>query len=129
VRASLEQLGWSFERKKSTRLYSRFAFIIMLPKGAYVFQFDVKKPFPLLIETWETEASPGALIAHLKVEGFTADHEDEVRRMLALYRQAVGRAPWHFTRAQRSRAGYLLPEFSRAKKAWAALGFDVKEKV
>ena len=126
VRAALEELGWPFERTKTTRFYSKFALVIMLPKGAHVFQFHVKEGLPCLIETWETEVSPGALIAHLKVEGFPAEEEGELKRFLSLYVKAVGREPWRFTRRERGRAGYLLPEFSRARKAWGALGFDVR---
>ena len=128
IRAALEELAWPFERSKTTRFYSKFTMVIMLPKGSYVFQFKVKDGLPSLIETWETEGSPGAVIAHLKVEGFTKDQEPELKRFLELYMKAAGCEPWRFTRKTRGRAGYLLPEFTRAPKAWAALGFDVKRK-
>jgi hypothetical protein len=128
VRAALEELGWAFERRKSVRLYSKFAVAVMMPKGAYVFQFLVAGEPSTTIETWETELSPGARIAHLKVEGETAGAPGTLKGFLDLYRTAAGKDPWRFSAGERSRAGFLLPEFSRAKKAWAAAGFDVKAK-
>lgn len=128
VRAALEDLGWPYERRKSVRLYSKFAVAVMLPKGAYVFQFKVTGKPDTTVETWETEMSPGARIAHLKVEGETASDPAQLRAFLDLYRRAAGKDPWRFSAGERSRAGFLLPEFSRAKKAWAAAGFDVKAK-
>ena len=126
VRAALEELGWPFERSKSTKLYSKFAFAIMLPRGAYVFRFRLKPPSTLLIETWETEPSPGSRMTHLRVEGFALGERQDVRRFLELYRRATGKDPWAFTFGERSRAGYLLPEFGRARRAWAGFGFDTR---
>lgn len=126
VRAVLEELGWPFERHKSMKLYSKFALVIMLPRGAQVFQFKRKEPSSMLFETWETELAPGSRIARLRIEGFTVSEEEEVRRFLQLYRRAAGRDPWAFTFGERSRAGYLLPEFRQAKRAWAKFGFDTR---
>jgi len=128
ARAALDDLGISFEKKRGTKLYSKFAFVITIPKGSYVFQFHAKTDPPIMIETWETEISPGARMSHLRVEGFTQDQRDQVRAFLERYRKAVGRDPWAFTLGERSRAGYLLPEFGRAKRAWTDFGFDTKRK-
>jgi hypothetical protein len=123
VRAALESLGWEFERRKSTRLYSKFAFILTLPKAAHVFQFVVSGPPAFTVETWQTDIAAGALMTFLRVEGVRVESEGDLRAFLAAYRTAAGKDPWRFTAGERSRAGYLLPEFARAKKAWAKQGF------
>jgi hypothetical protein len=128
IRAALEELGWPFERRKATKLFSKLALVIMMPKGAYVFQFIVKADPEATIETWQTDVSAGSTMTFLKMEGFRAKDEPLLRQFLERYRTAVGKDPWHFTLGERGRSGYLLPEFSRAKKAWAAFGFDTKAK-
>ena len=124
VRAALEELGAPFERKKSTRLYSKFSIAMMVPRGAYVFQFTLKGETKVVIETWQTQQSSSTEITWLRVEDFRADEEDFVRRFLHLYRSAVGKDPWFFSFRDRSRAGAILPEFRRARKAWESFGFE-----
>ena len=51
-----------------------------------------------------------------------------MRTFLETYRKATARDPWKFPFGERSRAGYLLPEFGRAKRAWTAMGFDTARK-
>src|SRR6267142_5605803 len=126
VRAALEELGWPFDRSKSTRLYSKFAYVLMVPKGAYVFQFKLKEVSQAVIETWETDISSSGRVSRLKVDGYTVAETENIRRFLELYRKACGRDPWHFTFRERSQAGYLLPEFGRAKRAWASFGFETR---
>ena len=126
IRAALEELGWPFERRKSTRLYSKFAYVLMVPKGAYVFQFKLKEISEAVIETWETDISSSGRVSRLKVDGYLLEETDKIRKFLECYRKAVGREPWHFTFRERSQAGYLLPEFGRAKRAWASFGFDTR---
>jgi len=41
LRESMEELGWTFERERSERIYSRFAIVMPMPKVAYVFRFVV----------------------------------------------------------------------------------------
>ena len=124
ARAALEEMGLEFERKRTTRLYTKFAIVIMLPRGAYVFQFKVKGEPPLMIETWATEPSFSSRMTWLSVEGFRAADQEKVRQFLELYRRGVAKDPWRFSFGERSRAGYALPEFRQAKKAWASFGFD-----
>ena len=126
VRAALEELGWPFDRSKSTRLYSKFAVVLMVPKGAYVFQFRLKDGSSAVIETWETEISSTGRMTRLRVEGFTLAEKDRIRSFLERYAQAAGREPWGFTFRERSQAGYLRPEFRQAKRAWASFGFDTR---
>jgi hypothetical protein len=128
VRASLEELGWAFERRKTSRIYSKFQVIMMLPKAAHVFQFVLKEPEGVTIETWAADVAAGAVLTFLRIEGIREDHEPEIRMFLEQYRKAAGKDPWKFPFGERSRAGYLLPEFGRAKRAWAAMGFDTARK-
>jgi hypothetical protein len=124
VRAALEEMGVEFERKKSTRLYSKFSVVMMVPKGAYVFQFSLKGDTKIIVETWQTAPSSSSDMTWLRVENFRMDEEEFVRRFLTLYRKAAGKDPWAFTFAERARAGAMLPEWRRARKAWASFGFD-----
>ena len=124
VRASLEALGWEFERRKSNKIYSKFAVVIMMPKAAHVFQFVVKKGPDITIETWAADVAAGAMLTFLRIPDIKGDDEPEVKRFLEHYAKAVGKDPWRFAFGERSKAGYLLPEFGRAKKAWASFGFD-----
>ena len=123
IRACLEELGWKFERRKTSRIYSKFAVIIMMPKAAHVFQFVVKEGPPVTIETWAADVAAGAVLTFLRIDDIRPEDEPEIKRFLEAYRTAVGKDPWQFTRGERSRAGYLLPEFRKARKAWAAMGF------
>lgn len=124
VRAALEEMGVEFERKKSTRLYSKFTIAMMVPRGAYVFQFRVKGETKMVVETWQTQQSSSTEMTWLRVEDFRHDEEDFVRRFLKLYRKAAAKDPWSFSFRERSRAGALLPEYRQARRAWASMGFD-----
>ena len=126
IRASLEDLGWTFERRKSSRIYSKFTVVLMLPKAAHVFQFVVKGGPDFTIETWSTDVAAGARLTFLRIEDLEASDTPKAAAFLETYRRAVGKDPWRFSAGERGRAGYLLPEFGRAKKAWASMGFDTK---
>lgn len=123
-RVALEQMDASFVRKKSTRLYSKFNIVMMVPRGAYVFQFTLQGDTKMIIETWQTQQSTSAEITWLRIEDFRAPEEEFVRKFLRLYREAAGKDPWAFTFRERSRAGAILPEFRRARKAWESFGFE-----
>lgn len=124
VRAALEELGWPFERKKSTRLYSKFTIALMIPRAAYVFQFRLTDGSSIVIDTWEAELSSSAQMTWISIEGFTEQDIPRLRQFLEAYRAAAGQEPWEFAFGSRVRAGVALPEFRRARRAWAAFGFD-----
>ena len=128
VRASLEELGWTFERRKTNRIYSKFTFVIMLPKAAHVFQFVVQGTPSFTIETWSEDISAGSLMTFLRIDDIAPADKPAAAQFLEMYRKALEKDPWHFTAGERSRRGYLLPEFRRAKKEWAAMGFDTKRR-
>jgi hypothetical protein len=128
IRAALEELGWKFERRKTSRIYSKFTVVIMTPKAAHVFQFIVSEGRSFTIETWAADVSAGAMLTFLRIDDLRPDDEAKAREFLALYRKAVGKDPWRFGAAERSRAGYLLPEFRRAKKAWGEMGFPTRRR-
>jgi len=128
LRESMEALGWSFERERSERFYSRFAVIMPMPRLAYVFRFRVTDPLPdVCFDAWEMRLTHRGDISYLAV----LDHHHQdlplVRAVLGELVSRLPRRPWDFPLGQRLEAGLVIPEWSTSRKRWGEMGFDVSQ--
>jgi len=75
----------------------------------------------------ETRGSAGAL--NITSWVMPGGMEDELnQRLLEHWVARVPRCPWHWTFSERSKVGYMLPVWRKARKKFRELGFDVKKK-
>jgi len=129
LRESMEELGWSFERERSERIYSQFAIIMPMPRLAYVFRFRVTDPLPdVCFDALEMRLTHRGDISYLAVKDH---HHPELPQVQALLRELVSRLPrrpWDFPLGQRLEAGLAIPEWSTSRKRWGEMGFDPSER-
>ena len=129
LRESMEELGWTFERERSERIYSRFSIVMPLPKVAYVFRFVVTDPLDgVKVDTWEMRLTHRGDISYLSVDGYTYEELRHVQRLLQELVGRLPRRPWDFPLGQRLEAGLWIPEWSQSRKMWQRMLFDVGER-
>ena len=54
TRETLDRLGYSYDRERTYKPYSKLMVIMPLPKFSYVFQFKVTKPSEFIINIYDT---------------------------------------------------------------------------
>ena len=129
LRESMEELGWTFERERSERIYTRFSIILPMPKVAYVFRFRVNTPLDdVVIDTWEMRMTHRGDISFLSVDDYTYDDQGKVRELLHELVDRLPRRPWDFPLGQRIEAGLWIPEWSRSRTMWQRMGFNAAER-
>jgi len=122
LRESLRELGYTCEYRIGQRHFSRFTFVITLDRFARTFRFKVSHPARFDIECWDESPGHGGQLHFLEVSRFDGGSRREVTRLLRLLAVSLPRLPWKFKFTHRLGVGYLLPEFLKARKAWAAMG-------
>ncbi len=129
MRESMEELGWTFGRERSERIYSRFAIILPMPRLAYVFRFRVTAPLPdVCFDAWEMRLTHRGDISYLAVLDHRHPDLPHVQALLGELVSRLPRRPWDFPLGQRLEAGLVIPEWSTSRKQWQAMGFDTSER-
>ncbi|MFA5772604.1 MAG: hypothetical protein WC974_07730 [Thermoplasmata archaeon] len=122
LRECLEELKFDFSRENIEKRYSKIAFVLPLPKSAYVFRFSIKTPSPFTIDAYDMAPNHGGILHILEVREIDENNINDVRTILAKLTGKLPRKPWEFNWSERLRTGALLPEFMRAKKRWREFG-------
>jgi hypothetical protein len=125
LREVLEQCEFKFTRTQSDKLYHQTLVLFPLPKSAYVFRFQIRKPIKLFIDLYDTKPSHAGIIPYMEIHGLNEKRLKALFPVLETLIQRLPRPPWQFTIQQRLQHGLLIPEWGRAKKAWRRLGFRV----
>jgi len=126
IREVLVELGYEFTRDTGQKHYSKLMVIAPLPKFAYVRRFIVTSPSEFVMDTYDTRPSHSGIIPYLDIKGVTDENKDDIRAVLQGIVDRLPRKPWKFTFAQRLAYALLSSRWRKARKAWAAFGFDVK---
>jgi len=129
VRESLEKLNYVFVRDMTSKTYSRFVVMIPMMGGAHVFRYTVEYPSRFIIQLYDTYPStkPG-LMPFMEIDPITEGNTKDIKQFLQEIVTRLDRPPWEFTKGQRILVGYYLPEFRKARKAWAEFGFDTSKR-
>jgi hypothetical protein len=125
LREALDEAGFTYRRTQSDKLYHQTMVLFPLPKTAYVFRFQVKRPIEIFIDFYDTKPSHAGIIPYMEMHGLSSKKLELLRPVLDRMIKKLVRPPWQFTISQRLQHGLLIPEWGRAKKAWRQLGFRV----
>lgn len=129
VRESLENLKYVFVRDSTTKSYSRFVVLIPMMGGTHVYQYNVEYPSQFLIQIYDTyPGTKSGVMPFIEISPVDERNRGDVRRLLEDVVSSTPRPPWEFTKGQRVLVGYYLPEYGRARKAWATFGFDTSKR-
>jgi hypothetical protein len=129
LRESMEELGWTFGRERSERIYTRFSVILPMPKVAYVFRFRVTEPLDdVVVDTWEMRMTHRGDISFLSVDDYQYEDLGALKRLMRELVERLPRRPWDFPLGQRLEAGLWIPEWTRSRTMWQRMGFDVSER-
>lgn len=124
LRELAQEAGWEIERIEGSRLVDRFAIIMPLTSSARTLGLVLKSgPMQgLHMTTWShVEGSSGAI--H-KVEWRVPRQiaPQDFHYLVRHWTAHLPRAPFNWTFSERSRLGYLLPTYRRAKRTFTTLG-------
>jgi len=129
IRESLESLNYVFVRDHAKKIYDRFVVIIPMIGGAHVYRYTVEYPAQFVVQTYDTYPNTkSGLMPMLEIDPVNKENLRHIKGLLSEIVSRVERPPWEFTHTQRFMVGYLLPEFRKARKAWAQFGFDTSRK-
>ena len=127
LRECLAQLDFTYDYRIGRRHFSRFTFVITLDRFTRTFRFKVTRPVEFEIECWDESPGHGGKLHYLEVSRFDGGSRRQVTRLLRLLAISLPRLPWKFKFTHRLGVGYLLPDFVRARKAWARMGVTERD--
>lgn len=122
TRETFEQLGYTFERERSYKHYSKLMVVFPLPRFSYVFQFKVKKPAEFIVNIYDTKPTHSGELHLLEILEITPENKQYVKEYLKTLVDNLPRKPWKFFWSERFRYAFAAPEYLRAKKSWLEMG-------
>jgi hypothetical protein len=127
LREALDALDYKYERKQADKLYQQMMVLFPLPKTAYIYRFELKKPIKVWIDLYDTRPSHAGIIPYMDIQGLTDDKIPPLKMLFDELLKKLSRPPWEFTIGQKFQHGLLIPEWGKAKRAWRHFGYDVKK--
>ena len=122
MRKALDELGWEYERDRSHHNFSKLMVFIMIPQMSYVFQFLVRSPIKIVINSYDERPTHAGDIHYLEIKGLDRKNAREVRRLLHVFEEKLGMKPYHFHWKERFRAGLLAKPHLEAPREWSRWG-------
>ena len=122
TRKVLDELKYEFVRKTSSKNFSKFVFVLSIPKFSYVFEFRVKQPVEFCIKAYDQKLTPSADVHFLEIEELTKENLPHVKRFITCLADKLPRKPWKFSFGDRFRYGFAAPEYVTAKRKWKLMG-------
>jgi hypothetical protein len=123
-RETLDQLGYSYERERTYKPYSKLMVVIPMPKFSYVFQFKVTKPSEFIINIYDTRPTHSGELHMLEILEISERNLNYVKKYLSGLANNLPRKPWKFFWAERFRYAIAATEYLRAKSAWREMGIE-----
>jgi hypothetical protein len=122
LRESLDGLDYAYSRDMTHRPFTKFMVVLPWPRFAYVFQFKVHEPAHFTLNVYDIQPTTTGGIHMLEVKGVDASSIKSVVRLMRDFSRRLGRRPYDFDPAERMRTGYLLGEFTSARRLWNSVG-------
>lgn len=128
MRLIAESRGWQTKLIEESRMVHRWAIVMPITRQARVIGFHVTsgEATGFSIRTWsQTPGSAGSLV----FVSFEIPRQLEGDRWDSIIKEWVKglpRCPWKWTFGERSRLGYMLPEFKRSRVQFTKQGIDTK---
>ena len=124
TRETLDQLGFSYDRERTYKPYSKLMVVLPIPKFSYVFQFNVKKPKEFIINVYDTRPTHSGELHLLEILDISEKNLNFVKKYLKSLANNLPRKPWKFFWGERFRYAIAAPEYLRAKSAWREMGVE-----
>jgi hypothetical protein len=124
TRKTLNKLGYTYERERAYKPYSKLVVILPLPKFSYVFQFKVNSPAEFIINLYDTNPTHSGVLHLLEVLEITPENLKHVKDFLKSLSGSLPRKPWRFFWGERFQYAIAAPEYLRAKKAWRKMDVE-----
>jgi hypothetical protein len=124
TRETLEDLGYTFERERGYKSYSKLMIILPLPKFSYIFQFKISEPIQFIINLYDTNPTHSGELHMIEVHNISSENLKYVQRFLKALSENLPRKPWKFFWSERLRYAIAASEYLRAKKAWREMGVE-----
>ncbi len=119
--------GWRWTSIESTRVVDRFVIIAPLTSGVPTIGLDIETPGGQVeMHAWTASPTSAGSLHHIEWKSAEPGMSNLIKDIVIEWALLCPRAPWKWTFGERSRVGYLLSEFRKAKRAFRDLGFEVK---
>ena len=119
--------GWRVASIESTRVVDRFVIIAPLTSGVPTIGLEIETPDGRIeMHAWTASPTSAGSLHHVEWKSSERGVSDLVKDIIIEWTLLCPRAPWKWTFGERSRVGYLLSEFRKAKRTFRDLGFEVK---
>jgi hypothetical protein len=123
-----KRAGWTVKRHEGSRMVHRLAIIMPIERQARTLGIVIESG-PLegaAMQAWSNVA--GSAGAMTTTEWVLPEIDESIwPPFIKAWAADLDRAPWWWTFGERSRIGYLLPEFRRSRVAFQAWGCDTKK--
>ncbi|HJN54914.1 MAG TPA: hypothetical protein QF646_00835 [Candidatus Poseidoniales archaeon] len=119
--------GWGWTSIESTRVVDRFVIIAPLTSGVPTIGLEIDTPSGHIeMHAWTASPTSAGSLHHIEWKSTSRGMTDLIKDIVIEWALLCPRAPWRWSFGERSRVGYLLSEFRKAKRAFKNLGFEVK---
>ncbi|MFW3146101.1 MAG: hypothetical protein ACMUIE_04740 [Thermoplasmatota archaeon] len=122
VRETLDSLEWKYERDRTIHSFGRLWVVISVPAVSYVFQFIVREPVEIVINTFDEKPTHASDLHFIEIKGITRKNAPRVRKLLQEFAGSLPRKPYDFHWKERFRAGFLNRQHMDAKRQWGRWG-------
>ena len=122
TREALDTLGWTYDRDRSERHFSKLMVVIAIPQASYVFQFLVRDPGKFVINVYDEKPTHSGLVHYIEVKGITKKNAKHVRRFLQTFSDSLPRKPYRIFWVERLKLGFIRFEHITAKREWSRWG-------
>ena len=116
TREALDELGWTYDRDRSERHFSKLMVVIALPQASYVFQYLVREPAKFVVNVYDEKPTHSGVVHYIEVKGITRGNARYVREFLQLFASSLPRKPYQFFWVERVRLGLIRSEHMRSKR-------------
>lgn len=122
TREALDTLGWTYDRDRSERHFSKLMVVIAIPQASYVFQFLVRDPGKFVINIYDEKPTHSGLVHYIEVKGITKKNAKHVRIFLHTFSDSLPRKPYRIFWVERLKLGFIRFEHLTAKREWSRWG-------
>jgi hypothetical protein len=129
MRLIVEENNWETTRIEDTKMVHRWAIIMPITSRARVigFKIDSNEMNNFTIRSWSQTPGSAGKITYVSFE-IPQNIEGEIWKViLDKWVKLLPRCPWKWTFLERSKIGYMTPEFKKSSNLFKKEGINTKE--
>ena len=124
-RSVAKKKGWKIHVTEGTKIVSRFVIIAPLTSAVTTIEASIYDPGPnIRMKVWSASPTSGGILHHIEWAGLDDNAIAQLQKFVVEWTTYCPRAPWKWTFGERSRVGYLLPEYRKTKKWFKKIGIN-----